>query len=139
MQPLRAVGGVPSPSLGLVVLVVVINVVPYGIRGGGMSLGSDYTKSFRTKLSISKLTLPWTVWTALDSTGQLSQSPSSPNKVPNCQNLDSLSQHCDRLSQSVPEASTMTGCPRHTQYKGLALASLSLAPLPLALAQLGSV
>ena len=52
MQPLRAVGEVPSLSLGLVVLVVVINVVRYGIRGGGMSLGSDYTKSFQTKLSM---------------------------------------------------------------------------------------
>ena len=85
---------------------------------------------------ISKPTLPQT---ALDSTGKFSQSPSSRNKVPNCQNLDSLSQHCDRLSQSVPKASTMTDCPRHTEYKRLALASLSLVPLPLALAQLAPV
>ena len=33
----------------------------------------------------------------------------------------------------------MTDCPRHTEYKGLALASLSLVSLPLALAQLASV
>ena len=39
---------------------------------------------------ISKPTLPLT---ALASTGQSSQNPSSPNKVPNCQNLQSPSQH----------------------------------------------
>ncbi|KIM54694.1 hypothetical protein SCLCIDRAFT_136312 [Scleroderma citrinum Foug A] len=40
--------------------------------------------------NISKPTLPLT---ALASTGQSSQNPSSPNKVPNCQNLQSPSQH----------------------------------------------
>jgi len=53
--------------------------------------------------SISKPTLLWTV---LDSTGQLSQNPSSPSKVPNWLALDRLFQY---LSQAVP---AVPDCPK---------------------------
>ena len=49
---------------------------------------------------------PGQYWTALDSTGQLSQNPSSPNKVPNWLALDRLFQY---LSQVVP---AVLDCPK---------------------------
>ena len=61
----------------------------------------------------------------LDSTGQLSQNSSSPNKVPNWLGLDRLSQHLFQAVPAVPDYSSSTTNSIYTAFTACTLNFLS--------------